>query len=68
MSLLTICSLDRVPGSLLWGQSLQNEEHFSSQILNGCLTVAVLHSFGNSLPLLTTGSGYVGSLLSFPPL
>lgn len=57
MSLLTMCSLDRVPGSLLRRQSLQNENHFSLQILNGCLTVAVLHSFGYSLLLVTAGSG-----------
>lgn len=63
--LLTLCSLDRVPGSLLWGQALQNEKRFSSQILNGCLTIAVLHPFGNSLPLVTAGSGVWGLCLAF---
>lgn len=64
VSLLTMCSSDRVPGSVLQDQSLQNEKHFSSQILNGCLTVAVLHCFGNSL-LVTAGSGMWGLCLAF---
>lgn len=56
MTLLTMCSLDRVPGPLLQGQSLQNEKQFTSQILNGCSTVATLCSFGNSLPLSQLGA------------
>lgn len=65
MLLLTMCSLDRAPGSPLRGQSLQNEKRFSSQILNGCLTVPMLHSFGNFLLLVTAGSGMWGLCLAF---
>lgn len=57
--------LGRVPGCLLQDLSLQNEKGFSLQLLNICLTVAMLHGFGKPLPFVMAGSRTWGLCLSF---